>query len=350
MRSIKTYIGQAAAEGAFPGAAWLVGGREGVLERGAAGVLGRGLGPAEPDTIYDLASLTKIFVTLALMRQLEDGLVSLEDTVGEFLPAWRNSPKGDITIYALLTHTSPIPALSEFYRKCGSREELLEAILRGPVREDSPGRVEYTCEGFIVLGEILSAIDGTSLDLALRRRVLEPLGMEDTCFNPPAELTARIAPTEDCPWRGKVLRGQVHDENAAVMGGISGNAGLFSTVDDLAKIARALLFPPAGEAPFLRRATVDLMTRNHTAGKGQNRGLGWILPGPGAAAAGDFMSSLGFGHTGFTGTSLWIDPGSGLYGILFSNRIHPGRDNNAIFRVRRIFHNLMALRCGRDSQ
>jgi CubicO group peptidase (beta-lactamase class C family) len=345
MQSIGACINQAVADGAFPGAVWLVGGRNGILEQGAAGILGQGLGPVPPDAIYDLASLTKIIVALALMRQFQEGLVGLEDTVDRFLPAYRNSPKGTITLRSLLTHTSPIPALSNYYRRCTGREALLEAIRLGPERNDSPGRVEYTCEGFIVLGEILAAIDGTSLDETLRRRVLEPLEMNETRFNPPASLVERIAPTEDCPWRGRLVRGTVHDENAALMGGISGNAGLFSTTTDMSRAARAMLGSPATGEPFLQKAVIEIMIANHTAGKGQNRGLGWMLAAPGSAA-GDLISSGSFGHTGFIGASLWIDPERGLYGILLSNRIHPNRDNERIFRVRRMFHNLMILRYG----
>ena len=349
MGPIKTFINRSAEEGAFPGAVWIIGNQREILEQGTAGVLGQGLGPVKPDTIYDLASLTKIIVAIALMRQLEEGLISMEDTLSYFFPSCKNSPKENVTVFSLLTHTSPIPALSNFYRRCTLREELLEAIRQGPARTDSPERVEYTCEGFILLGEILSIIDGEKLDAVLRRRVLEPLNMNDTCFNPPVNVMDRIAPTEYCPWRGRLVRGQVHDENAVIMGGVSGNAGLFSTAADLAKAARVFLDSPARGEPFLRRASIRLMTSNHTAGKGQNRGIGWMLACPGSAA-GDLMSSRSFGHTGFTGTSLWIDPVRGIYGVLLSNRIHPRRDNDGIFRVRRIFHNLMILQYGGQGQ
>jgi CubicO group peptidase (beta-lactamase class C family) len=345
MGSIQSFISRAAKEGAFPGAVWMIGNGREILEQGTAGVLGEGLGPVQLDAIYDLASLTKIIVAIALMRQLEDGLISLEDTLSHFFPSCKNSPKEHITVFSLLTHTSPIPALSNLYRQCASRKELVGAILRGPARTDSPERVEYTCEGFILLGEILSIVDGEKLDAVLRRRVLEPLCMNDTYFNPPTSMMERIAPAEYCPWRGRLVRGQVHDENAVIMGGVSGNAGLFSTAADVAKAAGVFLDSHAREKPFLRQASIRLMTGNHTAGKGQNRGLGWMLAGPGSAA-GDLMSPRSFGHTGFTGTSLWIDPVQGVYGVLLSNRIHPRRDNDRIFRVRRIFHNLMILQYG----
>jgi CubicO group peptidase (beta-lactamase class C family) len=349
MQSIGAFINEAVAEGAFPGSVWLIGSREKILEQGAAGIMGKELGQVKQDTLYDLASLTKIIVTLALVRQFQEGLMGLEDTIDRFIPAYQNTPKGKITLFALLTHTSSIPARSNYYLKCARREELLEAIRLGTERNDSPGRVEYTCEGFIVLGEIIAAIDGASLDEAIRRRVLEPLGMNDTRFKPPVSLLDRIAPTEDCPWRGRLVRGEVHDENAALMGGVSGNAGLFSTAADIAKVGRAMLGVSMTDEPFLQKAVIKMMTTNYTAGKGDDRGLGWQLASSGPAsglAAGDLMSSGSFGHTGFTGTSLWIDPMRGLYGVLLSNRIYPTRDNERIFRVRRIFHNLMILRYG----
>jgi CubicO group peptidase (beta-lactamase class C family) len=306
--------------------------------------LGQGLGPVQQDSLYDLASLTKLFVTLALMRQMEEGLIRLEDTIDYFLPAYKNNPRGGINLFQLLTHTGPLPGGTQLHRHVHTREDLLEAIRWCDLRADSPGRVVYTCEAFILLGEILPVIDGIDLAEVIRRRVLAPLKMNDTCFNPPATLLERIAPTEDCPWRGKIVRGQVHDENAVIMGGVSGNAGLFSTAADMARLAVAVLASlEGGEEGFLRRATAELMTRNHTAGKGENRGLGWMIAGP-STAAGDLMSARSFGHTGFTGTSIWIDPENHLYAVLLSNRIHPSRDNRGIFRTRQIFHNLAVLR------
>jgi CubicO group peptidase (beta-lactamase class C family) len=339
MKPLREYLETCVIDGAFPGAAWAVGGRE-IFETGAVGLLGPGLGAAGEDSLYDLASLTKLFVTLALMRQLEDGLIRLEDRVDYFLPSFRPSPLGETTLFRLLTHTAPLAGGAALYRHVRGREDLLEAIRSGGLRRD--GGVLYTCEAFIILGEIASAVDGVGLDELIRRRVSVPLGMDDTCYRPPAEKIPRIAPTEDCPRRGKIIRGEVHDENAAVLGGISGNAGIFSSVRDMARLAAATLDSLEGRGAFLRRPTALLMSANHTAGGGENRGLGWMIRGPGSAA-GDLMSGRSFGHTGFTGTSLWIDPERGLYALLLSNRIHPRRDNPGIFRVRHIFHNLAIL-------
>ncbi|MDR1636108.1 MAG: beta-lactamase family protein [Treponema sp.] len=341
MGMIERYLRDCAEEGAFPGAAWVVGNAESILEQGTTGVLGDGLGPVQPDSLYDIASLTKIIVTLALMRQLEDGLIRLEDTVDFFLPSFKNSSLGAVTLFRLLTHTAPLPGGTMLYRHAHTREDILEAIRRTGLRDDD--RVVYTCEAFILLGEIASAADGMALDDLIRLRVTSPLGMRDTCYKPPAVLLDRIAPTEDCPWRGRAVRGEVHDENAVVMGGVSGNAGIFSSAPDMTRLAAAVLDSLENpEGAFLKNPSAWMMIRNYTEGKGENRGLGWMVKGPGSAA-GDLMSSRSFGHTGFTGTSLWIDPENGLYAVLLSNRVHPRRDNAGILRTRHIFHNLAVL-------
>lgn len=341
MNRIQKYLESCVRSGVFPGACWAVGNSDGVLEKGCTGVMGNGLGPVGEDTLYDLASLTKVFTALALMKQFEEGLIRLQDETSYFLPSYKSSPLGAVTIFALMTHTAPIPGGNHLYRYAKSREDLLEAIRSGPVRADSPGRVVYTCEAFILLGEIASAVDSAALDTVIRRRVLESLEMKDTCFVPGQELLPRIAPTEECSWRGRLIRAEVHDENAAVMGGVSGNAGLFSSVKDMSRLAAGMLAFLEGRG-FLQKASAELMTRNHTAGKGENRGLCWSVAGP-LSSAGDLLSPASFGHTGFTGTSLWIDPVRKFYALLLSNRIHPRRDNPGIFRARHIFHNLAVL-------
>jgi CubicO group peptidase (beta-lactamase class C family) len=165
--------------------------------------------------------------------------------------------------------------------------------------------------------------------------------MKDTRFLPGPELLPRIAATEFCSIRGRMVRGEVHDENAWVMGGVSGNAGIFSTAQDMALISTAMLASLESGA-FLKKASAQLMCRNHTQGLGENRGLGWMLRGPGSSS-GDLFSPNSFGHTGFTGTSLWVDPERKLYAVLLTNRVHPTRENTALFRTRPIFHNLAVL-------
>jgi len=347
MTKIHKYLENCAEQGAFPGASWVIGNSGAILEKGCVGVLGNGLGPVKEDTIYDMASLTKIFVALALMKQFEDGLIRLQDEVRYFLPSYKNSALGGVNLLSLLTHTAPIPAGSHIYRYAKTRNDLLEAIRTGPVRSENPPMVVYSCEAFILLGEIISAIDNTSLDKVIHNRVLEPLGMRDTCYNPPESLVERIAPTEECPIRGRLIRGEVHDENAWIMGGVSGNAGLFSCATDMTRLGVAMLASLESGA-FLNKASAELMTRNHTPGMEENRGLGWMIATTGSSA-GDLLSPASFGHTGFTGTCLWIDPERKFYALLLSNRIHPKRDNTGLFRARNIFHNLAVLEYGESN-
>jgi CubicO group peptidase (beta-lactamase class C family) len=210
-----------------------------------------------------------------------------------------------------------------------------------------PGtRSIYSDLGIILLGRILERQGGASLDEMARRRVFEPLGMGDTLYRPPVSLRPRIAPTERDPWRGRVLLGEVHDENAFALGGVAPHAGLFSTAGDLARFAQMLL--SGGELEGRRLVssqTVDLFTRRAGV-PGSTRALGWDTPSngkdprssvpgdPGYSSAGSFFSARSFGHTGFTGTSMWMDPERDLFVILLTNRVHPTRDNRRISRVR----------------
>ena len=338
---IKQFIEKCVAENVFPGAAWIIGNSEKVFEKGNVGVLGQGLGPVTDDSLYDIASVTKLFTASAFMKQFEEGLARLEDPVEYFLPSFHGSSAGEILIYNLLTHTSILKTIGKLYEKGRNRAGMLEEIKAITPRSDSPEKVLYTCEAFILLGEIISAIDSAPLDKIVRQRVFEPLRMKDTCYNPPASVIDRIAATENCLWRGKIVRGQVHDENAAVLDGVSGNAGIFSNIIDMSRFAVAML-GSFESGIFLKKPIMELITRNHTEGKGENRGLAWMKPTP-SMSAGDLLSKNSFGHTGFTGTSLWIDPDRKFYIVLLSNRVHPTRDNPKIFRARQILHNLAVL-------
>jgi CubicO group peptidase (beta-lactamase class C family) len=205
--------------------------------------------------------------------------------------------------------------------------------------------VMYSSQGMIVLGCIIEKIWRQPLDVILKEQVFEPLGMGMTMFNPPERLFGNIASTEFCPWRNRMVIGEVHDENAVVLGGVCGHAGLFSNIADLSKLCVAMLTgkTPSGRS-FLSPSVIRLMTRNHTADLNLARGLGWQAKDRHNSPAGDLFSDVSYGHTGFTGTSVWIDPTRDLYAVLLTNRVHPTRENEQIVTIRRKFPNLAVIR------
>ena len=322
----------------YSGAAYQIGTKDAVLENGCVGTLGEERAPVSLDTLFDLASVTKPLVALAFMKQMEEGKVCLDDCAGRYMPEYRNSDKSNITMRQLLTHTSIIPGQVQLYRSCHNRQEILEAIRFLPPRAVEAQPVMYSSQGMILLGEILCRIEDMPLDQIMDKYVFQPLGMTETCYNPPQYLHARIASTEFCRWRGYRLLGEVHDENAFVMGGICGHAGLFSSVADMAKIGQMCL-----SGGFLPQPLMKLMTRNHTRGLNEARGLGWQCRDASGSPAGDLFSEVSYGHTGYTGTSIWIDPYYGIYAILLTNRVYYSREAMEISHLRRCFHNLAVL-------
>ena len=349
MNPIDRLLQESAEKGVFSCATYSVGTSKEELLSGYTGKLGTGRGPAGPDTLFDLASVTKPMVAVALMKLFEQGLVCLDDPVDRFLPLFRGYAKGRIPLHALLTHTSIIHGQVQLYRTCRSKEEMLLGVLHMPPRDLTEPSVEYSSQGFMVIGEIVEAVSGLPLDEAMRTLVFDPLEMRETRYTPAKTLHARVASTEECPWRGRMVVGEVHDENAVVMGGVCGHAGLFAPAADVAKLCRAMLtgLTPDG-ARFLFPATIELMTKNHTKGLNLARGLGWQLKDPYGSPMGDLFSDASFGHTGFTGTSLFMDPRRDLYAVLLTNRVHPSRQGEEIVHVRHAFHNLAALY--RDAQ
>ncbi len=306
-----------------------------------------GASPAAPDTLYDLASLTKVVVTTTLaMMLVDEGRLDLDARVHAFFPRFSGPAKERVTIRQLLTHSGGLLWWAPLYKELEGEAAFVERITGMDLAYEPGAKSEYSDLGIILLGGILERLAGAPFDELARRRVLDPLGMKDTLYRPPAALVPRIAPTEKDPWRGRLLRGEVHDENAFAMGGVAPHAGLFGTAGDLAQLAQTLLDGGVHEGRRLvSRATVELFTER--AGiPGSTRALGWDTPcdetgrrssRPGEAgysSAGSLFSARSFGHTGFTGTSMWMDPQRGLYLILLTNRVHPTRDNNHIREVR----------------
>lgn len=342
MSRIIELLEQAASRHVFSCASYVVGTPECVVEQGVVGTLGIGRGPAAQDTLYDMASVTKVLVAMAFMRLFEMGKVCLDDTVAEYLPEYAGGNKADMTMRELLTHTSALHGQAPLFRSSHTKQDLLDAIRYLPPRPK--GTVEYSSQGMIVLGQVMEAIEQKPLDQIMTEQLFVPLGMERTMFNPPQRLFDEIASTEDCPWRGHIVIGQVHDENAVVLGGVCAHAGIFSCTADMARAARAMLTGKTPDAKtYLHDATIRLMTRNHTQNMNLARGLGWQLKDEKASPFGDLLSDASYGHTGFTGTGVWMDPERGMYTILLTNRVHPTREGNAIARVRHIFNNLAVL-------
>ncbi len=325
----------------FPGAvaAWGRRGRPGRLAAVGRLAFDAAAPAVRDDTLYDLASLTKVVVTTTLAAQLvERGLLALAEPASARLPDFRAALGEGVTVGHLLDHSSGLPAHLPLYLDTAG-PAAYRARLAQVALEAVPGtRTAYSDLGFLVLGLLLEQAGGAGLEELARARVLEPLGLRDTLFRPPVELRARIAPTEDCSWRGRRLQGEVHDENAWALGGVAPHAGLFGSAGDLARFARCLL--GGGElegARLLAPETLALFTRRTGRPPGSSRALGWDTPSGQSSSAGSRLGPRAFGHTGFTGTSLWLDPAAGLYVVLLSNRVHPTRATGveAIRGVRR---------------
>ncbi len=298
--------------------------------------------PVAADTIYDLASLTKIVATTTMaMILVDEGRLDLDRPVHDFLPGFHGPDKDRVTVRDLLTHSAGFEPTLPLFREIQGKAAFVERIQALDLDHPPGSRSVYSDLGIILLGDILETTAGQPLDAFVKKRVLKPLAMNDTRFRPPARLRSRIAPTEFDPWRGRLLRGEVHDENAFAMGGVAAHAGLFGTAGDLARYARMVL--NGGELDgdgrrhrIVSRETLDLFTRRADLPEvpDSTRALGWDTKSPEGSSAGTLFSERSFGHTGFTGTSLWIDPERKIFVILLTNRVHPTRDNNLIREAR----------------
>ena len=326
LQKIDKVLARGIKAGGFPGGVVIIGRRGAtVLEKGFGNLSWSGKSPVEPsNTIYDLASLTKVVATTsAIMMLYDQGKVRLDDKVSKFIPAFSGGLKDDITIQQLLEHRSGLPAGRDLWRIAMTPGEARQAVIETPLECEPGACLIYSDLGADMLGFVAEAISGQRLDIFLQEHVFDPLGMHETMFRPHWTLRDRIAPTELTPPRGYPLRGEVHDENAFALGGVAGHAGLFSTATDLAVFAQMML--NGGEINGVRiisDSTVALFTAR-TAERG-TRALGWDTCGH-DGSCGKYLSSRAYGHTGFTGTSLWIDPDRDLFVILLTNRVHAAR-------------------------
>jgi CubicO group peptidase (beta-lactamase class C family) len=337
MEAVDAVVERAVAQRAFPGGVVAVGKDGALVHLRAFGRLSYDADAPEvrTDTIYDLASLTKVVVTTTTaMILVDDGRLDLSKPVSAFLPRFRGGAKDKVTVESLLTHSSGLDWGGPLYKDTSGKQAFVERVEAMDLVYPPGTKSLYSDLGLILLGEILERVVGEPLDAFAQKRILEPLGMTDTRYRPGSELLARIAPTERDPWRGRVVRGEVHDENAFAMGGVAPHAGLFGTAPDLARFAQMLLNGGVLEHHrIVSREVVEQFTRRAGV-PGSSRALGWDTPSP-KSSAGERLSPRSFGHTGFTGTSMWIDPERKMFVILLTNRVHPTRENNAIFEVRR---------------
>ncbi len=337
LAGVAAYLKLQVDSGAFPGAVLAVG-RHGRLAF-LAPVGHHGVDnprPVEAGMIYDLASLTKVVgLTTTCMLLVDEGKLALDAPVQRYVPEFRGSGKDHVTIRQLLTHSSGLPAWRPLYKETESRAAALALADTTSVVAPAGQAFVYSDLGAIVLTQVVERLAGEPLDRLLAERVFGPLGMVATRFRPPAGWSDRIAPTEnDTSFRHRLLRGEVHDENAGRLEGLSGHAGLFSNALDLSRFAAMLLNGGSWDTlQLIRSETVTEFTRRQDVVPGSSRALGWDTPSDGSSA-GTKLSAHAFGHTGFTGTSMWLDPEKDLFIILLTNRVHPTRTNTAILKVR----------------
>jgi uncharacterized protein YbbC (DUF1343 family)/CubicO group peptidase (beta-lactamase class C family) len=327
----------AVASGEIPGAVVLVGRGDETLYHRAFGFrsLVPEAAPMRPDTIFDIASLTKpVGTALAVMSLVERGTLSLEAPVGRYLREFRGAAFREITIRRLLTHSAGLVAYPPNASVKGGFPRAVAAIAKLKLDYPPGSGFQYSDTGFILLGEVVRRVAGEPLDRHLGRVLFRPLGLADTSFDPPARVHDRIAPTEF--HQGRMLQGQVHDPRARLLGGVTGHAGMFSTAADLARICRMLLDGGALDGRRILRAdTVRLMWARAPDGNGK-RTLGWDMSSGFSVIMAPFFPAGSVGHTGFTGTSIWIDPSSRTYLILLTNRVHPSGGSAARIRELRV--------------
>jgi serine-type D-Ala-D-Ala carboxypeptidase len=324
----------------------------------------------KPSTLFDLASVTKVVATTTMAAILfERGRLELDAPVVGTMPEFTADSSGaidprrkDVTFRMLLAHSSGLPAYEKLFLRCHSRDELLQSAFTAPLTADPGSRAEYSDIGFIILGTALERLAGESLDSFCQREIFGPLGMSPTTFNPPAELRPKIPPTADerseksgtdtlahgeqksdpqpsgssvrSTFRNRIIQGEVQDENAFVLAGVAGHAGLFSTAEDVALFAHAML--QKGN-PILRLETLALFTKRQSTPTNTSRALGWDTPSH-PSQSGKYFGRRSFGHLGYTGTSLWIDPDRELSITLLTNRTWPDCSNQAIKLVRPKIH------------
>src|ERR1019366_9157629 len=333
--TMRAVLDHAVADSAFPGAFVIVGTHDRIIAKYGAGHLDWAPSPVPTErTMWDMASLTKVIaLTSAMMQLVERHKVELDAPVQRYLPDWTGTNKERVTVRHLLTHSSGLPAWRPLYKEATDAASAMALAYATPL-DTLPGvRMVYSDIGGILMGEIVRVVSGERIDKYFAKHIAVPLKLHDSMFLPPRSLLPRIAPTEIDPWRQRHLRGEVHDENAFMLGGVSAHAGLFSSARDLARVAQLYLnLGTLGGVRIWKPETIERFTTVQDS-TFSNRALGWETP-TGMNSAGHLMKRPAFGHTGFTGTSIWIDPAHDLFIVLLTNRVNPTRANTKISAVR----------------
>lgn len=341
-KEIDEVINNAIRESAFPGAVVLVAKDGEVVFEKAFGKFTYDYKSEKvtANTIYDLASVSKVVGTAtAAMICVDRNLFSLDDKVVKYIPEFGQNNKEHITIRNLMVHNSGLIPYKRYYKMYDNEEDVLKDIYSSSLNYETGTKMEYSDLGMITLAKIIEKVTGRTLDKFCKEEIFNPLGMTSTFYNPPAPVLHRIAPTEiDNYWRNRLLTGEVHDETAAMLGGVAGHAGLFSTAGDLAKFLQMLLQKGNYQGrQIIKPETVEMFIKKQSALS--TRGLGWDTKSPQKSSAGNLFSEISYGHTGYTGTSVWTDPAKNLFVVFLTNRVHPTRENSKIISVRPRLHN-----------
>ena len=322
---------------AFPGAIVLISKDDKIIYEKAFGHLTYSDTSAivSTSTMYDIASLTKVIATTtAAMICYDKKLFTLDDPVSKYIPEFAKNGKENVTIKNLLLHNSGLPASKQFYKKRPTKDEIIRDIYLLPLNYETSTKTVYSDLGMIVLAKVIEKVTGKKFDEFCQENIFIPLQMNSTMFNPPDSIRYKIAPTEnDNYWRHRVIWGEVHDENSSLLGGIAGHAGLFSTAEDIAKLLSMLSSNGKYDGlQIIDSSTVNLFTKRYS--EKSTRALGWDTKSEENSSAGSLFDITSFGHTGFTGTSAWIDPTRKLFVIFLTNRVYLTRENNKIYKIR----------------
>jgi beta-N-acetylhexosaminidase len=334
-------IEEAIIDSAFPGAVLLVSKDGEIIHEKAYGNFTYELSSRKVSTnsIFDLASVSKVVgTTTATMMLFDKGDLKLDEKVIEYLPEFNNNGKENITIRNLLLHNSGLAPFKKYYDVYSTAEEVINDIMNLTPEQEPGSKYVYSDLGMITLQKVIEKVSGKSLDKFLDENLFTSLGMTSTMYNPPPELKDNCMPTElDDFWRMRQLQGEVHDERAYMLNGVAGHAGLFSTANDLAKFLQMILQKGNYNGKqYIKPETVEMFTKKQS--DQSTRGLGWDTKSPEGSSSGQYFSLLSYGHTGYTGTSVWTDPTKNLFVILLTNRVYPTRNNNKLSRVRPLIH------------